>query len=676
MTSRFRQIATILLFIFGVQLWLVLLLGYWGPNVHLQLLLVALAGGLIPPVRRGAWKILRHLRRPAPKVRLWTALAVTLIAGASLGFFAVKSGRKLFPTMHDEFQFLLQARMVASGRLWMPGHPLADFFDTFYVLIQPKYAAQSFPGTAILYAPAILLHIAPWIWSVGIAAVTVGLMYRVTAELVDGLTGLLAAALLEMLSLFRYVSTMVLAQTPLILLGLLSVWVYLRWRRSRNDHSTRWAILLGLVCGWMLLTRPADALIFILPLGLAMFWDLRRRGGFDAHSGHGRGIFPLSLYAGGGPGWGFLPQRGRTVDPMRSSEQFSASLNHPDPHPNPPPAYRERGSETRNLRQTRRGGPWIQTAAAIACGAAPWLALQIIFNIGVTGNWRTTPFAFYNQRDQPRLTYGLWAPPGDAEPASQVLEKRQFYDTGVVGGMSQQSPRAILRVLMTNRLPSTLQADLTQPMLMALIPIGLLAWRRRAWILAAGLPLFFLLYAPYPIFTAHYPIAAAPATVLTVLLGFKAIELAWPRSRAAVWTVAVVFVAGLAFTERTEGFSMSAMVSSPNPVLKVADQKEAELIAAGRPAVILFTRDPQLIPDIEPVYNIKTLWPDDALVIRAQDRGDANQPIYQYYATHGPDREFYRFDESRVDGSGTEPAGEPLTFLGMASELAKTSVGH
>src|ERR1700690_1023091 len=126
--------------------------------------------------------------------------------------------------MHDEFQFLLQTRMLAAGKLSMPPHPLADFFDTFYVLVQPKYAAQSFPGTAFFYVPAIWLHVTPWKWAVGLSAITVGMFYRVVCELVDGLAGLLAAAMLGVLSMLHYVSTMVLAQTPLLLLALAAVW--------------------------------------------------------------------------------------------------------------------------------------------------------------------------------------------------------------------------------------------------------------------------------------------------------------------------------------------------------------------------------------------------------------------------------------------------------------------
>jgi hypothetical protein len=51
------------------------------------------------------------------------------------------------------------------------------------------------------------------------------------------------------------------------------VWAFLRWRRN---HGPRWALAVGLLAGWAAITRPADALCYALPIGLAMLWDLRR----------------------------------------------------------------------------------------------------------------------------------------------------------------------------------------------------------------------------------------------------------------------------------------------------------------------------------------------------------------------------------------------------------------
>ncbi|MGA2230694.1 MAG: glycosyltransferase family 39 protein [Tepidisphaeraceae bacterium] len=609
MTRRFRLIALPLLAIVGIQGWLLALNGFWGPNAHLTLLAVALVASLIPPLRRIVWKSLHRLRRPTPWQRAITGLVVTLLAGAALAHYAVTCGRVLFPTVPDEFQFLLQTRMLASGRLWMPAHPLLDFFDTFYVLIQPKYAAQSFPGAAILFTPSLWLGIAPWKWALALSAITIGLFYRVVAELIDGLAGLLAATLLTELSLYRYLSTMILAQVPLMLLGLASVWAYLHWRRTR---SANWALALGFLGALAFITRPADCLLFGLPIARAMLLDLRS-------------------------------QRQRQATP--------------------------------------------KSLLFLALGATPCVAIQLTFNLGVTGHLLMTPVALYNQRDQPGLGYELEVPDQNPRPLTHIPEKRRLYTEDIANALSQHRPSLFWHTFITDRLPETMTGILPQPLLAVLLPIGLLSWRyKRAWLLASGLPLFFLVFTPYPLFKSHYPIVAAPAAIVGVLLGFKAITHTIPRARAGVWTAAVIFIGGLMVTPTIDHISMVSALTfhaSPgNRILDAADAIESDLTTKNERALILFRRDRTLSVACEPVYNLATPWPDDATVIRAHDRGPGNWQIFQYYARLQPDRRVYLFNE-RIAQQAANGIGDALSYLGTAGELAgptpappTTSAGH
>jgi hypothetical protein len=594
LSRRLRQIVTPLAAILGVQSWLLILHGDWGHTAHFRLLLISLAAAAIPPVRRLIWKPLARLRRPSPLVGWAMTASVTIASALLLGRYAVTSGRDLFPSMHDEFQFLLQARMIAAGRLWMPGHPLVDFFDTFYVLIQPKYAPQSFPGAAIFFVPAIWLHVAPWMWAVGLTGITIGLFYRLIVELIDGLAALLGVILLGSLSLLHYVSTIVLAQTPAVLLGLAAIYCYLRFRRRR----TAWrGLALGLLAGWMLITRPADALVFGLPMAVDFFLDIFRK-------------------------------------PKVAAIQ-----------------------------------PWAVPVSAILAGVAPFVALQLIVNVNVTGQWLTTPFALYNQRDQPGLGYGFHPPDHPSNPITRVPQKRRYYRTSVAVYFADQTPAGMWKSLTTLRLPTAIGVDLPQPMLAALLPIGILAWgRRRAWLLGAALPLFFALYAPYPLFATHYCIIAAPAVILSVLLAPKAISLAYPRLHRSAWTALAVFTVGLPIAGPADTYAMKSALAFHNQALKKANDFQAGLIALGKPAVMLFRRSGELSLEAEPVYNLDVAWPDDAKVIRAHDRGRENWRIFQYYARHGPDRAFYRFDEGHPD--------RPPVYLGMASDLASSNAGH
>jgi len=594
MSLRLRQILLPLLFIIGIEGWLQITNGNWGwgRSIHVEFLIASLAIAAIPPVRRTIWKFLRRLRRPSPRTRTLTSIGVTLFAALCLTQYAYTSGRDLFPSMHDEFQFLLQTRMLASGRLWMPGHPLLDFFDTFYVLIQPKYAAQSFPGAAFFFIPAVWFHLPPWTCAIAIAAGIVGLFYRVVAELIDGLASLLAAALMGILPLLCFVSTKVLAQSPLVLLGLATVGAYLHWHRQR---SAKWAAIAGFLAGFTLITRPSDALIFILPVGIAVLLDVRRK--------------PSGA---------------------------------------------------------------IQAITTASLAASPWLALQLVMNFGITGHWLQTPFALYNQRDQPRLAYALNISPQPQIPLTRVPEKQAYYASGVSWRLAQHKPSLMWSTFWTERLPVSTLLVVPQPMLLALLPVGLLVWRRkRAWILACGLPLFFILFTPYPLYAMHYPFVAAPSAILWVLLAPVAITAVWPKSRSFVWTAMTLFVAAVALFPNMNTGLMLQSLAFHDKMLKATNSQLDTLAQKGQHAVVLFKRDLTYTNEIEPVYNTTALWPDDELIIRAHDRGNENWKIFDYYGEKKPDRAFYRFDETKLD--------DPLTYLGLGSELAggdKITVGH
>jgi 4-amino-4-deoxy-L-arabinose transferase-like glycosyltransferase len=96
--------------------------------------------------------------------------------------------------------------------------------------------------------------------------------YRVIAELLDGVAGLLGAALLLGDVIFRHLSTMVMSHPLMLLQLLLMTWAWLRWRRS---GATGFSLLLGVFMGWAAITRPLDAIVFAAPLGAMFLWDLR-----------------------------------------------------------------------------------------------------------------------------------------------------------------------------------------------------------------------------------------------------------------------------------------------------------------------------------------------------------------------------------------------------------------
>lgn len=210
---------------------------------------------------------LERLRNPSPRAKRWTTLILFLVALTYLRFTAWYQDRDMIPKFHDEHMHLVQMQMLAHGKLWTQSHPLADFFETFHVLTKPVYAAIYFPGAAIVNVPAVWLGFPFWFIPWLLAAALVAMMYRLGADLLDGVAGLLAALMLISLQWFRYLSLMVMSQSLMALIGVLIILTWLRWRR---DQSPRFAAIIGALMGFAAITRPVDALCYSIPIAAAM----------------------------------------------------------------------------------------------------------------------------------------------------------------------------------------------------------------------------------------------------------------------------------------------------------------------------------------------------------------------------------------------------------------------
>lgn len=267
-----RAIAVVGLLLFGVQLWLLSDFWLYRPLPRVMVYLAAIAACFLPPVQRAiAWAgdllEAKSLRRTAAVFVTITALSI-----AALYATALSSNRQFTPIFHDEFAYLLQARMFASGRLWMPAHPLADFFETFYVIVDRVYASQYFPGAALMFAPGALLGPPEWAMPIVIAGLTGGAVFVMMRELFGAGVGLASVVLLIGVLGFRVVSITAISQVPAMLLATLGMFSLLKWDRVR---LLRWIVVTGIAIGWLTVTRPLEGAV-CATLGAA-FVGLRLR---------------------------------------------------------------------------------------------------------------------------------------------------------------------------------------------------------------------------------------------------------------------------------------------------------------------------------------------------------------------------------------------------------------
>jgi hypothetical protein len=267
-----RRVVATLLLVLGAQLWLLIDERLVRRPAELIVIAAVIVVSLIPPVSRvpaAGLNWIRSLQGVSVAI-----IAILLTVGSSIYFYfaAVHQQRQFAPVYHDEFSYQIQAQMLAHGRLWMPHHPLADFFDTFYVIVEPVYCSMYFPGTAMLLTPGVWLELPHWAMPLLLSGLTVSMSYLLFRELLDGVAGLLAAIMMVGLSLLRMLSIMTLSAVPALLLGMTLLWCWLRWRRNRRSG---WLVLMGISMGWLAITRPVDALCFALPAAAFFLWDLR-----------------------------------------------------------------------------------------------------------------------------------------------------------------------------------------------------------------------------------------------------------------------------------------------------------------------------------------------------------------------------------------------------------------
>lgn len=596
LSSRARQIIVPLLILVGVQCWLILGRGDYGRSFQRYLLLGAVAVallGLIPAIGRAAMSCLDIFRYPSRRARLIAAVCITIIASSYLIFTGWYQGRNFQPKWQDEMSYIIQFRMLAEGKLWMPGHELADFFDSFQLIVDPVYASMYFPGAALLYAPAQFLGLPFWFMSVLMSGISVGLLYLIMTELIDGVAGILAVLMILGMFMFRKLSLMIGGHPPTLMLELAFVYSFLRWREhceGLGRGSRGWAIAMGLFVGWCAITRPLDALVVALPVGSMMILDL-------------------------------------IGQPVRR---------------------------------------WVITAVCLVAGALPFLALQIVFNIGVTGTWHRTPFEHYADRDYPGTKLGFHQFDPTLRPVSNLPQKQKFHDEWTIPAIQAHQPARILRnwlgqsVEEPGRLQGMLQDGMPNRMMMALLPAGLLGFvtrkRLAVWL---ALPCFIILFSFYTFFLQHYMIIVAPVIILWVLLGAHVIENTWASARPMLAIFLTLAIAILSLTEMPQ----INRLTEPDEIFIPAGYSTIDQTLAAlprKPAVVLFRFDTEKNnPHEEPVYNIDTAWPDEATVIRAHDLGGRNSEIFRYYAQRHPERAFYLYD--RGDDS--------IRYLGTAREL-------
>lgn len=277
MRSR-KFILASLLVLLGLGLFLNLDVNLVRSRQTLNAYAASIAVAFLPPVQRFARRLRVWLDR-AGTIRTSIAFAcISVASGGWLYVCAVSTDRVFGPSMHDEFSYQIQARMLARGHVALPVHPLSDSFETFYLITDRVYASQYFVGGSAMFVPAVWFGVPMPIWAIVLSGVAGGMLWLLLREAIDSAAAIGGVIALLGIRSFRFLALTTMSQVPTLLLAMVVCFALLRWRRTRRAFpraSVGWLATAGTAMGWLAITRPLDAAAFGLGGLLWVAWTLR-----------------------------------------------------------------------------------------------------------------------------------------------------------------------------------------------------------------------------------------------------------------------------------------------------------------------------------------------------------------------------------------------------------------
>ncbi len=209
---------------------------------------------------------------PPSSRRTEIGLAVAIVT--ALVVWWVWGSLQPIPVVQDEYSYVLQANIFASGHWTAPSPPVPSSFQQPHVLTTPRVASKYPPGHALLLTLGALVG-APWIVPLLLSAITGTLVF----VLLDRFTGRWIALtgwaiwLTDPINLsYRpgYYSEVTSGA-----LWLASWWMLIQWRESKR---LVWLLFLAGAIGVGAVTRPLSMLAFAIPVGVIVIRQVARDG--------------------------------------------------------------------------------------------------------------------------------------------------------------------------------------------------------------------------------------------------------------------------------------------------------------------------------------------------------------------------------------------------------------
>ena len=182
-----------------------------------------------------------------------------------------------YPFCMDEYNYLYQAKIFASGHLWVNADQrVHDLFETYTIFSNGKLFSKYPPGTSLLLLPGVKLGI-PGLVNPLISVVSLIFMYLLCAEFVGGFYSLLAVLLVAGNIYFLGYGASYFSQPASLCLTSMALFFFQKYRSAKREL---FLILSMSALSFHFLVRSLDAFCLWAAISFGIFLSGRPKKSF------------------------------------------------------------------------------------------------------------------------------------------------------------------------------------------------------------------------------------------------------------------------------------------------------------------------------------------------------------------------------------------------------------
>jgi hypothetical protein len=218
---------------------------------------------LFPGRFDAAWYAVRDRLHAVRERRFMIAAAIVasvLAAAVAIYVFSRK------PTTSDEVAQLWHARILLTGRLWLPADPNPEFFAIDNVIDQGRWYSQFPIGAPVALAIPMALR-ATWLLNPLLAGLVVINVYRFAARVYGTDEARLGALLCATCPFLLLMSGSYMNHTLVAFLTTLALAELPAWTSGTDRRRQRASVVIGLSLGAAIAVRPVDGAMAMLVFG-------------------------------------------------------------------------------------------------------------------------------------------------------------------------------------------------------------------------------------------------------------------------------------------------------------------------------------------------------------------------------------------------------------------------